>query len=107
MKTRNGVLYAATASFVWLAAGCVSPGTPPDVPQNLKVPDRVSLTHELPATGVQIYECSATKDPTRFEWVFKAPEAELFDSAGRKIGKHYAGPTWEAEDGSKVVAEVK
>jgi hypothetical protein len=66
------------------------------------------LSHQIPATGVQIYECVATKaDPTKFEWVFRAPDAELFDTAGRKIGKHYAGPTWEAEDGSKVVAEVK
>ena len=43
----------------------------------------------------------------RFEWSFKAPEAELFDSDGKKIGRHYAGPTWEANDGSKVVGEVK
>ena len=41
------------------------------------------------------------------EWVFKAPEAELFDKASRKIGKHYAGPTWESTDGSAVVGEVK
>ena len=25
----------------------------------------------------------------------------------KKIGKHYAGPTWESNDGSKVVGEVK
>jgi hypothetical protein len=107
MKTQSCVLYAATA-FVWFLTGCVSPGMAPDVPENLKVPDRVALSHQIPATGVQIYECVATKaDPTKFEWVFRAPEAELFDTAGRKIGKHYAGPTWEAEDGSKVVAEVK
>jgi hypothetical protein len=63
---------------------------------------------EARATGVQIYECTASRDqPGHFEWVFKAPEAELFDEAGRKVGKHYAGPTWEALDGSKVVGEVK
>jgi hypothetical protein len=39
--------------------------------------------------------------------VFRSPEAELFDMSGRTIGKHYGGPTWEANDGSKVVAEVK
>ena len=47
------------------------------------------------------------RDPVRFEWVFKAPEADLFDNDGRKIGKHYDGPTWEADDGSKVVGEMK
>ena len=43
----------------------------------------------------------------RFEWIFNAPEADLFDMAGNKIAKHYAGPTWESNDGSKVVGEVK
>jgi hypothetical protein len=60
------------------------------------------------ATGVQIYDCTASKsDSARYEWVFRAPEAELHDSGGRHVGKHYAGPTWEANDGSKIIAEVK
>jgi hypothetical protein len=60
------------------------------------------------ASGVQIYDCSASKaDPSKFEWVFRAPEADLFDGTGKKIGKHYAGPTWESNDGSKVIGEVK
>lgn len=54
-----------------------------------------------PAKGVQIYECRDAK------WVFIAPEADLFDRGGRKIGTHYAGPTWEAADGSKVIGAVK
>ena len=36
----------------------------------------------VPAKGVQIYECRAKKDASAgFEWVFVAPEAELFDAA--------------------------
>jgi hypothetical protein len=78
------------------------------VPKNLKVPATQTLAVVAQASGAQIYECNASKtDPARFEWVFKAPEAELFDSAGRKIGKHYAGPTWESDDGSKAVGQVK
>ncbi|MEP6656547.1 MAG: DUF3455 domain-containing protein [Betaproteobacteria bacterium] len=66
------------------------------------------LLLETRATGVQIYDCKPGKDdPARFEWVFRAPEADLFDAAGRKIGKHYAGPTWEGNDGSKAVGEIK
>src|SRR4030095_11503681 len=34
-------------------------------------------------------------------------EAGLFAVSGTKVGKHYAGPTWESDDGSKVVGEVK
>jgi len=37
--------------------------------------------------------------------VLKAPEADLVDGAGMKIARHYAGPTWEAKDGSKVMGE--
>lgn len=83
-------------------------GTIPSVPENLRTPAAEVLSLETKAIGVQIYECNAGKDdPTRFEWIFKAPEAELFDMAGNKIGKHYAGPTWESNDGSKVVGEAK
>ena len=40
------------------------------------------------------------------EWGFKAPEAELIDAQGRLFAKHYAGPTWEAPDGSKIVGKI-
>src|SRR6266568_3535464 len=105
--------YASTmakASLAAILAGCAAPnvGTNPLVPENLKVPAGQTLSLVSPASGVQIYECGATKtDPARFEWAFKAPEADLFDLSGKKIGKHYAGPTWESNDGSKVVGEVK
>ena len=93
-----------------LLAACASSTDAPlqGVPDALRVPATQVLSLEAGATGVQIYECKASKgDPTRFEWNFKAPEAELFDKSGKNIGKHYAGPTWEAPDGSKVVGEVK
>jgi len=97
-------------SAVALLSGCASsPAVKlPDAPEALRPPAEQALTLEALATGVQIYECSAGQaQPERFEWVFKAPEAELSDRAGRKVGKHYAGPTWESTDGSKVVGEVK
>lgn len=74
---------------------------------NLKAPAGQVLAFEMAANGVQIYDCKASKDEAKkFEWVFRAPEADLLDGSGAKIGKHYAGPTWEARDGSKVVGEV-
>lgn len=89
---RTSMLMAA------LAAGCAS--TVP-VPDALKPGANESLALIVPARGVQIYECRAGN------WVFVAPDAELFDRAGKKIGSHYAGPHWEAADGSKVVGAVK
>jgi len=71
------------------------------------VPADQSLIKQLHAKGVQIYECQAAKnDPAQFEWAFKGPEATLLTKGGRIAGKHYAGPTWEANDGSRVVGEL-
>ena len=80
-----------------IAAGCASV----QVPDNLTPASGESLAMVVPAKGDQIYECRDGK------WAFVAPEAELFDRSGKRIGKHYAGPHWEAADGSKVVATVK
>ena len=107
---KQGVIAMMGMLLVALIAGSTPAlaGTIPMVPENLRTPETEVLSLETKATGVQIYECNASKDePTRFEWIFKAPEADLFDMAGNKIGKHYAGPTWESNDGSKVVGEVK
>jgi len=109
MEYRN-IAAITIASLIALAANnaTAQTGTNPVIPENLKAPTTQILSLEARAVGVQIYTCNARKDdPTRFEWVFKAPEADLFDTAGKKIGKHYAGPTWEANDGSKVVGELK
>jgi len=55
-------------------------------------------------TGVQIYQCSATQ--TGFAWTFVAPRANLTDNRGRVIISHFGGPTWLANDGSKVVGSL-
>ncbi len=92
-----------------LAGYAVSPAEKADdVPASLQVAPNEVLRQQLHAVGVQIYTCRAGKDDTKhFEWVLKEPEAELSDRAGNKIAKHYAGPTWEARDGSKVTGEVR
>jgi hypothetical protein len=82
--------------------------SPPQVPDILKVPDGHTVILKALGKGVQIYECKATAaDPGKFDWSFTTPEADLTNEKGEKIGKHYRGPTWEANDGSKVVGEKK
>ena len=91
-------------------ASCASTAAanPMSAPEALRPPSGQVLFIEVPATGVQIYECAANRDnPARFEWAFKAPEAKLVDRSGRALGIHYGGPTWESVDGSTVVAEVR
>src|SRR5882724_8940255 len=111
------VVHAATAlAVIGPMAGCsmqvggeevgaqdeaLSSSCAPVVPPALAVPDGNKLAFHLDAIGVQIYGCQEL--PTGFAWVFVAPEAQLFNGGGRVVGKHYAGPTWEAKDGSKVM----
>jgi hypothetical protein len=96
------------ASFAALLVACASPRYPvaPTVPPSLQAPAGSTLYLEALASGVQIYECTRKPDST-YEWTFKAPEATLTARSGQFLGKHYAGPTWEAVDGSTVVGEVK
>jgi hypothetical protein len=94
--------------FVAGCAGVPSAATA-DVPEKLKPAASESLAMVVPARGVQIYECRASKDRDGgYEWAFIAPEADLFDASGtKKIGRHFAGPHWEAADGSLVQGAVK
>ena len=78
-----------------------------DIPAKLQPTAGETLRIVAPAVGVRIYECRAKADRTGYEWAFVAPEATLLDEGGRTVGRHYAGPHWEASDGSKVLGAVK
>jgi hypothetical protein len=115
------------------AGGGLEP--PAGLPDALKVPDSSSVvTLKARGVGVQVYTCTSVSagaagaagaaggagaagaagarggagggGESQFQWVFKEPKADLVDDSMTKIGIHYAGPTWEANDGSKVVGSV-
>jgi hypothetical protein len=89
------------------AAGCAAPRSRVSVPEPIKATEGQVLSLSAHGIGVQIYECQASAaEPAVVAWMLKAPEAQLHYEAGKELGKHYAGPTWEANDGSKVVGEV-
>jgi hypothetical protein len=89
-------IYWAFASVLVVGVAHAEEAVPP--------PQGSALVLEAIADGVQIYACEA-KDQG-FEWVFKAPEATLFDKQGRQIGTHFTGPTWKTDNGGAVVGEV-
>ena len=74
------------------------------VPQQLQPPAGERLLLQVHATGDQIYTCKS--DGTQFAWTLKAPEAKLFGKDGKPFGKHFAGPSWEANDGSRVTGKA-
>jgi hypothetical protein len=75
----------------------------PDVPGAVAVEAGHKVFLVGHAVGVQIYSCNATS--SGFEWGFVAPRADLFGDNGKLIATHFGGPTWQARDGSTVVAQ--
>jgi hypothetical protein len=69
----------------------------PAVPNNLKASASETLVEQARAAGDQIYTCDGAN------WVLTRPDAKLLDESGKQIGSHFAGPTWEWADGSRVI----
>ena len=74
------------------------------VPQQLQPPANEELLLQVRAKGDQVYTCKS--DAAQFTWALKAPDAQLFDKDGKPFGKHFAGPSWEANDGSRVTGKA-
>jgi hypothetical protein len=56
------------------------------------------------ATGQQIYECKAGADG-KLVWTFREPAATLV-ADGKIVGRHFAGPSWELNDGSAIAGKA-
>jgi hypothetical protein len=79
------------------------------VPQSLAPPAGLKRVLEASAVGVQIYRCKSpenAKDASAGAWILEGPRATLTDQRGEAVARHYAGPTWEAPDGSKITGKV-
>jgi hypothetical protein len=87
-----------------LIGSCVGPAASQTAP----VPDAVAAKGEatvltVHAEGAQVYDCKAGEGG-RLAWQFREPIATLMQD-GKTVGRHYAGPTWEHADGSRVVGK--
>ena len=115
------VVAAAAASTAGQVAESSRPGaaspvqakyTLVEIPKELHAPAGEHFSFSARAIGVQIYVCQPIpREPSQFEWKLVGPEADLFDSKGRLIGRHFldkanGGPAWELNSGSKVVADT-
>ena len=58
----------------------------------------------LEASGVQIYRCELGADHVA-HWQFVQPSAKLTNAQGISV-MHGAGPSWTAQDGSRVTGRV-
>jgi hypothetical protein len=72
-----------------------------NVPPEPRPPKGQELVLKAIGRGSQNYVC----DQATGKWTFRDPTATL-NRHGRAIGIHYAGPTWELFDGSRVTARA-
>jgi hypothetical protein len=92
--------------FTVLAAACLAAGSAPAqsaVPtSSLLTPANAKPYASTTATGVQIYMCEYDGSH-HLTWLFRSPHATLYDPVGRAVIQHDAGPSWQAQDGSRIV----
>ncbi|CAE6732770.1 DUF3455 domain-containing protein [Paraburkholderia domus] len=100
---RNISQASFSAIAVSMLAACAMP---PASPQGASIdPPQAERVMTLTASGVQNYSCEFDAQH-RLGWVFKSPLATLYDASGHAAVRHGAGPSWEAEDGSRIVGRV-
>jgi hypothetical protein len=92
------VMFLIAAAITALAL--IPAGASAHVPDRIEPPAGHTPYMTAHAIGVQIYACASTADGAK--WQFVAPKAVLYGDRARFVGTHYAGPTWEATDGSQV-----
>jgi len=74
------------------------------IPEQIQAPAGEQLLLQVHAKGDQVYICQ--EGVTQFAWALRAPDAQLFDKDGKPFGKHFAGPSWEASDGSRITGKA-
>jgi hypothetical protein len=80
-----------------LAVVCIAPASVAQAAKkSIDVPLQSRLLLRAIGSGDQVYGC------VNGSWVLKAPDARLLDQEGSVIGRHFAGPTWQLNDGSWV-----
>lgn len=89
------VALAAVSSLTMTRAFALSTIDPPDAQAVL------STT----ASGVQIYACEYDANHA-LGWKFVRPGATLYDASGKAVIEHFAGPSWQANDGSRIEGRV-
>lgn len=100
MIARNACAWVAAVA--WLLAGTSTSRAEEAAPAALQPPAGYTVAFTAKASGVQIYT-STSETGSPLKWTLEAPLAELRAPGG--IIHHYAGPSWEAADGSRIVRD--
>lgn len=101
---RTGLLLTLAAIGPSLLVACATIPSSTDAAASID-PPQAERVMTLAASGVQTYSCEFDSQH-HLGWVFKSPQAILFDTRGQAVVHHSAGPSWEAEDGSRIQGRV-
>jgi hypothetical protein len=104
MHSRIQVFVVSAALLAAATAGLSFSVAAEEIPPQLRPPANEQLLFQLQGRGDQVYTCRS--DAAQFTWTLKAPDAQLSQSDGKIFGKHFAGPSWEANDGSRVTGKA-
>ena len=117
IPANSNELQTSAANNLSLEANGNSPAAHIAASENLIIPAIVSVPQNLPngntrvatyyAVGVQKYKAriKAGSDPVQYEWVFVAPQADLYDISNAKVGNHGAGPFWTTSPLDSIFAQ--
>ena len=100
-KTADGTLstYARRLGMIVLVltvASMARDSIAQSAKESINVPPHSRLVLRAVGSGDQVYGC------VNGSWELKAPDAKLLNPEGSVIGRHFAGPTWQLNDGSWV-----
>jgi hypothetical protein len=111
------LLALALSGALFLSACGTLPSSPSSAPgragvvtpslgffSKIKVPDDREAVLTLRARGAQVFRCE--KRDGQGVWMFRQPDAELLDDAGKVVGRHGANFSFEHQDGSRLVATI-
>lgn len=79
------------------------PSASAEVPAAVAEPN-ATVVATFHAEGAQVYQCSRDAQQ-KLIWQFREPIATLI-SDGKTVGRHFAGPNWELDDGSAVTGKA-
>ena len=85
-------MIALVLAVAWMAPDSIAQ----TAKESINVPPHSRLLLRAVGSGDQVYGC------VNGSWALRAPDAKLLDQGGSVIGRHFAGPTWQLNDGSWV-----
>jgi opacity protein-like surface antigen len=91
------------AALAIVASASAASAQAPQVPAAVAASGETTVA-TFQGVGAQVYECKAGSDG-KLAWSFREPIATLINK-GKTVGRHYAGPSWEDVDGSKIVGKA-